>query len=57
MSPYPFNHECQWRGPFYMWASNKVDAAPPQGCEPVYTCGICGAQKSATPDDTAKADR
>jgi hypothetical protein len=41
---YPFNHECQWRGPFYIWSSNQVDEAPPKECQPVYTCCICGAQ-------------
>ena len=44
---YPFNHECQWRGPFYIWASNNVEDAPPKDCKPVYTCGICGAQAAA----------
>lgn len=42
MSYYPFNHECQWRGPFYIWSSNKVELAPPPDCEPVECCCICG---------------
>lgn len=48
---YPFNHECQWRGPFYTWASNQVDEAPPKDCKPVYICGICGAQAAAPSGD------
>lgn len=44
---YPFNHECQPRGPFYIWSSNQVDEAPPPGLKPVYTCCICGAQCEA----------
>ena len=44
---YPFNHECEWRGPFYIWASNQVDAAPPKDCKPVYTCCICSAKRPA----------
>ena len=47
---YPFNHECQWRGPFYIWASNQVDEAPPKDCRPVYTCCICSAQLPASSD-------
>lgn len=48
---YPFNHECQWRGPFYIWSSNKVDYEPPKDCKPVYTCCICGAQQPASTGD------
>ena len=44
---YPFNHECQWNGPFYFWTSNQTDEAPPKWCKPVYACRICGAQQSA----------
>lgn len=43
---YPFNHEHQWRGPFYIWSSNQVDEKPPADCRPVWTCCICGARKS-----------
>lgn len=48
---YPFNHECVWRGPFYIWASNQIDEAPPKDCKPVYACCICGAQQAAQPRD------
>lgn len=44
---YPFHHECQWRGPFYIWSSNQVGMEPPKDCKPVYTCGICGVQRAA----------
>lgn len=47
MNFYPFNHECQWGGPFYIWSSDRVDESPPKDCQPVYTCRICGAQQLA----------
>ena len=45
MTPYPLNHDCLWRGPFYIWTSGQTDAAPPPDCKPVYACCICGARK------------
>lgn len=44
---YPFNHECAFRGPFYIWTSNDTNNPPPADCKPVYTCMICGAQRDA----------
>ena len=45
MAEYPFNHKCQWRGPFHIWQSNKVDFEPPADSIPVWACCICGAHK------------
>lgn len=56
MLMYPFNHECVWRGPFYVWSSNQVDMEPPPDCKPVYTCCICGAQRPAHTDIHCDAD-
>ena len=47
---YPFNHECQWRGPFYIWTSNQTGEAPPKGCIPAYVCCVCGAQQPSPTD-------
>lgn len=46
---YPFNHECQWHGPFYIWSSDSAyaNAAPPTDCAPVYLCRICCNQRPA----------
>ena len=43
--------ECQWRGPFYIWASNQADASPPKDCKTVYACYICSAQRPAHDGD------
>ena len=48
---YPFNHDCIWGGPFYVWSSNKVEMEPPKDCKPVYVCSICGAQQPAPSGD------
>lgn len=60
MLMYPFNHECEWRGPYYIWGSNQIDAAPPKDCQPVYACRICGAQQPAvlpSRDDIRDSER
>lgn len=48
---YPFSHECQWSGPYYVWSSNQVDEAPPPDCKPVWECSICGASKPAQTEE------
>lgn len=48
---YPFDHECEWTGPFYIWSSNQVEMTPPKDCKPVYTCRICSAQRPVPSHD------
>ena len=57
MLMYPFNHECVWTGPWYIWSSNQVDEAPPPGCEPVYLCEICGAQRPMSTPQLREGER